>query len=265
MIKMSKLWCCPMSVFSFSGFIFLICFFHPAALSSAYTNENALDWLFSKCLCGQKWVRCEQWLLEPPPPVTPAKLMLVCVVCSDLRLLRKGLSVDITLLILHGAGRAFEEVWRLFLIFTERSLWWGMEVRDFHPVCAFPLALLNSVSPKEWPMLSKAFVVQSTLCRGSSVGMGAAPHPSVAYFVTLSWKTTWAATPAWLLSPDLSEQLKASFTHPHPDEYVLCIPTNLLRVLVIQSLALFDKQMPGGWIKHGYRNIALCLKLDLPA
>lgn len=113
-------------------------------------------------------------------------------------------------------------------------------------------------------------VVWSLCCtehgRGSSAGMGADSSPfSPHYFVTLSWKTAWAATPAWLLSPDLSEQLKASFTHPHPDEYVLCIPTNLLTVLVIQSLALFGKQMPGGWIKHGYRSIALCLKLDLPA
>lgn len=102
--------------------------------------------------------------------------------------------------------------------------------------------------------------------RDSSVGMGAASSPfSRHYFVTLPWKTTWAATPAWLLCPDLSERLKASFTHPRPHEYVLCVPTNLLTVLVIQSLTLFDKQMPGGLIKHVYRNIALCLKLDLPA
>lgn len=104
------------------------------------------------------------------------------------------------------------------------------------------------VSPKEWPALSlKPSCTQHS--RGSSVGVGAASSSfGPLKFVTLSWKATWAANPAWLLCPDLSEQLKAWFTHPHSDKYVLCIPTNLLTVLVVQSLSLFDKQMPGGWI-----------------
>lgn len=143
--------------------------------------------------------------------------------------------------------------------------WWRTEVRDFHPMCAFPFALFSSVSPKEWPMLSlkPSFyrARQRQLCRDGSSFLTL----QSSLFCHLTWKTTWAATPAWLLCPDLSEQLKGSFTHPHPDEYVLCVPTNLLTVLVIQSLTLFDKQMPGGLIKHVYRNIALCLKLDLPA
>lgn len=119
-----------------------------------------------KLLCRHKWVRCEQWLFEPPPPVTPAKSMLVCVVCSDLRLLKKGLSVGITLLILHRAGRTFEGVWRLFLVFTERSLSRrvvtnGGERFPSH-VCISTCTVQFSFPRRVTNVVSIAFVVQST-------------------------------------------------------------------------------------------------------
>lgn len=169
---MSKSWCCPMSGFAFLGYIFLICFFHPAALSSAFTNENTMGWLFCKLLCRRKWVRCEQWLFEPSPSVTPAKSLLLCVVCSDLRLLRKGLSVGITLLILHGAGRTFEGVWRHFhreeLVWQGGGEWrWEFSIPcvHFHLECSVQF-------PREWPMLylkpSLYRARQRQLCRDGS-------------------------------------------------------------------------------------------------
>lgn len=144
--------------------------------------------------------------------------------------------------------------------------WWRTEVRDFHPMCAFPFALFSSVSPKEWPMLSlkPSFyrAQQRQLCRDGSSFLTL--QSSLFCHLTLEDNLSCHSCLASLPWP-LWAIKKASFTHPHPDEYVLCVPTNLLTVLVIQSLTLFDKQMPGGLIKHVYRNIALCLKLDLPA
>lgn len=101
--------------------------------------------------------------------------MLVCVVCSDLRLLKKGLRVGITLLILHGAGRTFEGVWRLFLIFTERSLSRGVVTNGgerFSSHVCISICTVSSVSPKEWPVLSlkPSFyrARQRQLCRDGS-------------------------------------------------------------------------------------------------
>lgn len=162
----------PHEWFCFLGMYFLICFFHPAALSTAFTNENTTGWLFCKLLCRHEWVRCEQWLFQPPPPVTPARSVLVCVVCSDLRLLKKGLSVGITLLILHGAGRTFDGVWRLFLIFTERSLSRGVVMNGgerFPPHVCISTWTVQFIFPRRVTnVVSKAFLVQRQLCRDGS-------------------------------------------------------------------------------------------------
>lgn len=111
--------------------------------------------------------------------------------------------------------------------------WWEISIPcvHFHLHCSVQF-------PQEWPMLClkpSYRARQRHLCSDGSSFLTFSHH----YFVTLSWKTTGAAASAWLLCPDLSEQLKASFTHPHPAEYVLCVPTNLLTVLVIQSLTLW--------------------------
>lgn len=152
-----------MSGFAFSGNVFLICFFHSAALSSALTSENTMGWLFCKLLCRHKWVRCEQWLLEPPSLVTPANSMLVCVVCSDLRLLKKeGIVCWHNTSDLHRAGRIFEGVWRLFLVFTERSLSHGVVTNGGERFPSRVCISTCTVPKRVTSIVSKAFIVQST-------------------------------------------------------------------------------------------------------
>lgn len=109
------------------------------------------------------------------------------------------------------------------------------------------------------------------MLRGSSspVGMGAAStHFSHRYFVTLSWMTTGAATRTWRLYLDLPQQLNPVLSSPTRcvvmgEEVGMDVLTHLLTVYVVQS-SWYDKQMRGGFIKHVYKNIAICLKLEFP-
>lgn len=72
----------------FFAFLGCICFFHPAALGSAFTNENTMVWLLCKRLVDRNgWgvsSSCWSLLLH-----TPARSVLVCVLCSALRCWRR--------------------------------------------------------------------------------------------------------------------------------------------------------------------------------
>lgn len=207
--------------FAFSG---CICFFHPAALSCAFTNGNTMVWLLCKRLVDRNgWGvsrSCWSLLLH-----TPARSVLVCVLCSALGCWRRDWYWHYTsdpCWSWESSGGGVEAVPR----FHREELVVRNGGERFPPHVCISTCTAQFTFPKR-----VTSVVWSLCCaehgRGSSAGMGAAPSPlSPHCFVTLSWQTAWAATPAGLLSPDLCEQLKAWFTHPHP-ECELCTPSNL--------------------------------------